>query len=229
MVDEPTAAEHQQLASLRFLNDDFVAARGHLELAFRGWRRLGEPRKAARVAVELADLHGSCLGNLAACQGWANRGRRLLVPVGRCVELGCLELPLVACLAPDVDALLAAADRALELALEFADPDLETRALADGGYALVVQGRLREGFARLDEAMAALSGGEVSDLAMAGTAYCALLSACDRAGDVRRAEECSPRRPGRGARPARPPSRPACALPAGLRVGPVHRWPVDGG
>ncbi len=190
-MDADTASEHQRLASLRFLDDDLVGARRHLELAYRGWRAVGEPRRAARVAAELADLHGSCLGNVAASHGWVNRGRRVLAPVGRCVELGYLELPVVACLAPDVDALLTAADRALELALEFADPDLEVRALADGGYALVVLGRSCEGFARLDEAMAALSAGEVSDPGIAGTAYCALLSACDRAGDVRRAEECS--------------------------------------
>lgn len=186
-----TAAENHERAWLRFLDDDFPGARHHLELAFRAWRAAGEPRQAARVAAELADLHGSCLGNLAACQGWANRGRRVLAPVGRCVELGYLELPVVACLAPDANALLASADRALELALEFADPDLEARAVADGGYALVVQGRLRAGFARLDEAMAALSAGEVGNPAMASTTYCALLSAYDRAGDVRRAEECS--------------------------------------
>ncbi|MGY1739528.1 MULTISPECIES: LuxR C-terminal-related transcriptional regulator [unclassified Blastococcus] len=190
-MEAPAAVEQHRLAQLRFLEDDYAGTRQHLELAFRAWRAAGEPRAAARAAAQLADLHGSCLGNPAACQGWVARARRVLAPVGRCVELGYLELPVVACLAPDVAELLAAADRALELAAEFADPDLEVRALADGGYALVVQGRLREGYDRLDEAMAALSAGEVSDVGMAGTAFCALLSAYDRAGDVRRAEECS--------------------------------------
>lgn len=190
-MEASTAAQEQRLAWLRFAEDDFVGARRHLELAFRAWRAAGEPRNAARAAAELADIHGSCLGNLSAGRGWANRGRRVLAPVGRCVELGYLELSVVACFAPDVAELLAAADRALELASEFADPDLEVRALADGGYALVVQGRLREGFARLDEAMAALSAGEVRSTPMAAAAYCALLSAYERAGDVRRAEECT--------------------------------------
>lgn len=189
-MDAHPAAENERLAWRCFFDGDIEGMRHHLELAFRDWRAAGEPRRAARVAAQLADVHGSCLGNASASQGWVHRGRRVLAPVGRCVELGYLELPVVACFAPDVPALLAAADRALELAVEFADPDLEVRALADGGYALVVQGRLREGFARLDEAMAALSAGEVRDAGMAGTAYCALLSAYDRAGDVRRAEEC---------------------------------------
>ena len=191
MGDVRTPSEHQELAQGCFLAEDLDGARRHLELAFRQWRAAGEPRAAARVAAELADLHASCLGNPRAGHGWAQRGRRLLDPVGRCVELGYLALSVVACEAPDVTALLASADLALELALEFGDADLEVRALADSGYGLVVHGRLREGFGRLDEAMAALSAGEVENLSLAGTSYCALLSACDRAGDIRRAEEWS--------------------------------------
>ena len=55
---------------------------------------------------------------------------------------------------------------------------------ADLGYALVSLGRLDAGFARLDEALAALTGGEVADPFVVSTTCCALLSACDRAGDV---------------------------------------------
>ncbi len=181
----------QEAAQQCFLSEDLDGARRHLELAFQQWREVGEAKAAARVAAGLADLHASCLGNPAAGRGWAQRGRRLLKPVGRCAELGYLELSVVACEAPNVDELLTAAELSLELALEFGDADLEARALADSGYALVVQGRLTEGFNRLDEAMAALSAGEVRDLGIAGTSYCALLSACDRAGDVKRAEEWS--------------------------------------
>jgi len=185
------AAEQQRLGEQCFLDEDLDGVRRHLELAFRGWRAAGEPRAAARVAAALADLHASCLGNHAAGQGWVRRGRRLIEPLGRCVEVGYLELSIIACEAPDVGRLLASADLALELAHEFGDCDLEVRALADSGYALVTLGRLREGFGRLDEAMAALSAGEVANPNLAGTSYCALLSACDRAGDVRRAEEWS--------------------------------------
>ena len=188
---EPAALQSQEAAGLCFLDDDLGGVRRHLELAFQQWRAVGEAKAAARVAAGLADLHGSCLGNPAAGRGWVQRGRRILEPVGRCVELGYLELSIVACEAPDVTQLLVAAELALELALEFNDSDLEARALADSGYALVVQGRLTEGFNRLDEAMAALSAGEVRDIGIAGTSYCALLSACDRAGDVKRAEEWS--------------------------------------
>jgi tetratricopeptide (TPR) repeat protein len=48
---------------------------------------------------------------------------------------------------------------------------------------------LGKGFARLDEAMAPVSSGEVRDPMMAGMIYCALLTACERTGEMRRAEE----------------------------------------
>src|SRR3981081_1544039 len=78
--------------------------------------------------------------------------------------------------------------RPFELAIEFSDPDLEVVALTEGGYALIAQGRLTEGFSRLDEAMAAIAAGEVSD-AVVGMCLCVMLAACQRAGDLRRAAE----------------------------------------
>lgn len=189
MDDVEAATASQELAWQAFRDADLDAARGHLETAFKHWRAAKAPQPAARIAALLADVHGTFLGNPAAGQGWVHRGRRVLEPVGRCVELGYLELAITACELTDINRLLEAADLALELALEFGDPDLEVRALADSGYALVLHGRLKEGFARLDEAMAALSTGELQDVALASTSYCAVLSAYDRAGDARRAEE----------------------------------------
>lgn len=188
-ADGPNPFAHQLLGSLCYLDDDLQGARREMEVAFRQWRDAGEPRRAALVAAQLAEIHTSGLGNRAAGQGWIGRARRLLEPFGRCVEQGYVDLAVVACETDNVADLEAAATRALELAVEFGDSDLEVRALADSGYALVVQGRIRDGFARLDEAMAALSAGEVRDFATAGKSFCALLSACDRAGHVARGEE----------------------------------------
>ncbi len=63
------------------------------------------------------------------------------------------------------------------------------RALADSGLALVTQGRVQEGFDRLDAALAAIAAGEVHDMSVVGKSFCSMLSSCDRVGDVRRAEE----------------------------------------
>ncbi|HEY1281991.1 MAG TPA: LuxR C-terminal-related transcriptional regulator, partial [Acidimicrobiales bacterium] len=89
----------------------------------------------------------------------------------------------------DVDALEASADRAFAIAQEFGDHDLEVRALADGGLALVTAGRVTEGLRRLDEAMTAITAGEVRDPMAAGLSFCSMLASCERIGDVARAEE----------------------------------------
>jgi hypothetical protein len=79
--------------------------------------------------------------------------------------------------------------RALSVARRFGDTDLEFGALALLGASYVYSGRVAEGMALIDEAMAAVSSGEVSALSAAGDIYCRLLSACERTADVRRAEQ----------------------------------------
>ncbi len=168
--------------------DDFEGARRHWEQAFRELRATGNHRAAARVAADLAGLHVAAWGNRSVASGWIDRGRRLLKG-SRCVEEGYLALAVLGCDQPDVERLDDAAELALALAIEFSDPVLEVRALAESGFALVAQGRLAEGFARLDEAMTAVTAGDVTDVGAAAKCFCAMLSACDRAGELARARE----------------------------------------
>jgi DNA-binding CsgD family transcriptional regulator len=184
----PNPSARQLLGGLLFFDDDLAGTRREWELAFREWKDAGEMGRAALVAADLADLHTSGFGNRVVGQGWISRARRLLEPAGRCPEQGYVELALIAC-DVDVECLEHAAEMALRLASDFGDAELEVLALADLGYALVVQGRTSEGFAALDEAMAALSAGEVQNFSVIGKSFCALLSACERTGDVARAEE----------------------------------------
>jgi DNA-binding NarL/FixJ family response regulator len=183
------AGEAMQLAALHYFEDRLEDARDALEDAYRGFRAAGRVCEAARAAMVVAELHSGSFGNQAVAQGWLARARRLLERAGHCVDWGWYELALIACDRPDVIDLERSAARALEIAAEFGDSDLEVRALADGGLALVSQGRVREGFGWLDEAMAAIVAGEVTDPAVVGTSFCAMLSSCERTGDVRRAEE----------------------------------------
>ncbi|MGH9049670.1 MAG: LuxR C-terminal-related transcriptional regulator [Acidimicrobiia bacterium] len=185
--DEP-AARHLR-GGVYYFDDRFTEASRDWELAFRGFRERGDRGQAVRVALGLAELHAGTLGNEAAGRGWLERARRLLEQHGACVEWGWFELAFMACDRPDIDELHASAERALAIAFEFGDSDLEVQALADSGLALVTQGRVREGFARLDEALAAITAGEVRDPSVAGKSFCSMLSSCDRSGDVRRAEE----------------------------------------
>ena len=179
---------HEVLGGLFVLDDRFADAQRHWEAAFRLYRDVADHRSAARIAIYLASLNANFFDHPAAGRGWTERARGLIDRVGPCVERGYLELAFMACDRPDVDDLLESTERALAIALEFGDSDLEVQAMADSGLALVSQGRVSEGFARLDAALAAISAGEVGP-AVAGMCFCSMLSACDRAGDVRRAEE----------------------------------------
>jgi DNA-binding CsgD family transcriptional regulator len=187
-AEEPVSA-HAQLGGLCFADDDFEGARRHWEEAFRELRATGNHRGAVRVAADLAGLHVSIWGNRSVGGGWIDRGRRLLRGIGRCVEEGYLALAVLGCDQPDVERLEQAAELALSLSIEFSDPVLEVRALAESGFALVVQGSLVEGFARLDEALTAVTAGDVEDVGTAAKCFCAMLSACDRAGELARARE----------------------------------------
>lgn len=189
LADEGVAQAHVLLGGLCMAEDDFHEARRHWEMAFRLLRDGGELAGALRVAAELAMLHTSVWANRAVARGWSERGARLARRTGHCVEHGYLALAILGCDQPDVTSVERSAELALDLALEFADHNLEARALAESGFALVAQGRLADGFARLDEAMAAITAGEVTELSVAGKCFCAMLSACDRSGEVARAQE----------------------------------------
>ena len=57
------------------------------------------------------------------------------------------------------------------------------------GDAYVAAGRVTDGMTLLDQVMAAVAAGEVRGVGTVGEIYCRLLSACERATDVRRAEQ----------------------------------------
>jgi DNA-binding CsgD family transcriptional regulator len=188
VLEHDSGAARIQLGGLYYIDDRLEDAQRQWELAFRMFRDEGADREAARTALALATLHVSAHGRLAAGSGWIERARVLLERVGPCVEWGYLELAVMACDRADVAELQGNAERALAIALDFGDADLEAQAMADGGLALVTGGRTAEGMARLDAALAAISAGEVSPM-VAGICFCSMLTACDRTGDVRRAQE----------------------------------------
>ena len=80
------------LGYLAFAEDDFAAARDHWQSAFHRQRAGGDMRAAARTGANLALLYATVLGNEALGAGWLARARRLVAPLGRCVEQGYLAL-----------------------------------------------------------------------------------------------------------------------------------------
>jgi DNA-binding NarL/FixJ family response regulator/tetratricopeptide (TPR) repeat protein len=158
------------------------------ERAFAAYRRRGRSVEAAELARWLAFLHGAVHGNMAAANGWMARAASLLEGVEECAAHGWLTLDR-APWARDPGERERLAKEALAIARRFGDTDLEFGSLALLGDAYVDSGRVAEGMTLLDEAMAAVAGGEVAGIATVGEIYCRLLGACERAADVRRAEQ----------------------------------------
>ena len=144
---------------------------------------------AARCAFWLGFL--SLLnGEVAKAGGWLSRAARLLEDQPDCGEKGYLFLAEGYRLFHAHDA-VGAQDKfaqAASIGQRFKDKDLATLALQGHGRALMRQGEIARGLALLDEAMVAVTTGEVSAL-NAGGVYCSVLDACGEILDLRRAKE----------------------------------------
>lgn len=158
----------------------------HLSAAVRGFTAAGDSRAAAMACVRLGNVYSNLMGNCTAGRAWFVRARRLVGDGPPCVEQGWAAVAEMGCEVPDPDELLAGSSLALERAREFGDVNLETKALADGGLALVQIGRLSEGMAMLDEAMA-LACGPADDTSTAAQSVCSFFTACYVSGDFERA------------------------------------------
>ena len=158
------------------------------ERAFAEYQRRGLRAEAAEVARWLAFLHVSVHGNVAAANGWMARAESALEGVGESAAHGWLMLDR-APWTSDASEREQFATAAIAIARRYGDRDLEFDAMALLGEAYVAAGRVTEGMTLLDQAMAAVASGEVVGVGPAGEIYCRLLSACERATDVRRAEQ----------------------------------------
>jgi DNA-binding CsgD family transcriptional regulator len=158
------------------------------ERAFAAYRRRGERVAAAEQARWLGFLYAAVHGNRAAANGWMSWAERLLEGAGECLEHGRLKLDSAAWTDDPAERERLALD-AMAIARRFGSRDLEFAAQALLGHAYVMSGRAAEGMSLIDQAMAAVAGGEVVAVDSIGEIYCRLLGACERAIDVRRAEE----------------------------------------
>lgn len=180
------AEQHLESANAAVEVHDVDAAVAHLSAAIRMFTTAGERRGAAMACAHLGDLYANVLGNLTAARAWFARAIRLLEDEPPCVEQGWVAVTAMGCDVDDPAVLLARAEFALDRARRFGDVNLETKALADAGLAHVQAGRLAEGMALLDEAMA-LACGPADDRQMAGKSVCSFFTACYYAADFDRA------------------------------------------
>lgn len=174
------------LSDALFWLGDLETSLHHRSRAFGMYHKAGDRCRAARAALWLAMGYLSGYGNAPVANGWLQRAERLLDEAGPCSERGWFE-QLRGKMTPDPATTARHAHQAVEIAREHRDADLEVWALSEEGRALVVMGRVDEGMAMLDEAVAAATAGDARDLLIVGNTYCNMLSACDRAADFARA------------------------------------------
>jgi tetratricopeptide (TPR) repeat protein len=149
----------------------------HLSAAIRGFTAADDRCRAAMACVRLGETLALGLGNLTASRAWFARARRLVEDQPACLEQGWVAVAAMGCDVDDPAELLSAAELALDRARRFGDVNLETKALADAGLAHVQVGRVAEGMALLDEAMA-LACGPADDAYTAGKSVCSFFTAC---------------------------------------------------
>ena len=185
MVDADPARQ-LELADEALKAFDAQAAATHLSAAIRAFTAVGDRRQGALVCARLGDLYATAIGNATAARAWFVRATRLIEDEPPCIEQGWVAVAAMGCDVDDPAVLLARAELALARARQFGDVNLETKALADAGLACVQAGRVAEGMAMLDEAMA-LACGPADDVDAAGKSVCSFFTACYFAADFDRA------------------------------------------
>lgn len=164
---------------------DELAAR-----AYREWLDRDAPDQAARRAIWLALLL-LLRGEAAASNGWRSRAKRLIDDSDlECSATGYLHMLTAMDLleAGDAAGSLASARAMTAVAEHFSDPDLMAFGQLCTAEALVPQGEIATAKCCLDDAMVAVTAGEVSPLAT-GVMYCAVIIACQSIFDLHRAQE----------------------------------------
>jgi tetratricopeptide (TPR) repeat protein len=156
--------------------------------ANRAWSERGEPERAAGCAFRHA-LGLFFRGDLAPAMGWVARGGRLLENHAESIEQAWFRMltALPRLFGGDAGAYPSFAE-AGEIAEPLADPDAAMFARMCRGYALILEGRVADGMALLDEVMVSVTADEVAPT-LAGIAYCQVISLCHTVFDVRRARE----------------------------------------
>ncbi len=193
-TDVLAADDFARLATAAYLlgrHNDCIQA---LQRAYAADIAGGDVAGAARCCFWLAMVLFDG-GEVAVAGGWVARAQRLLddladdvVERGYLLVLGMFQHIG----AGEHETALAVAEQVESYGRRFADPDLIAQGQCARGRMLMYAGRVQEGLALLDEAMVAVSAGEVSPL-FAGHIYCAMIEGCQEVSDFRRAAEWTTR------------------------------------
>lgn len=192
LAEAETAQAREGLSWAAWWLDDGEMAIRERETAYRLYRQEGDDIGAARMAMWLGVDYADFRGEMAIARGWRERARSLLD--GRPIAPEHGWMPLLECWTPivageDPQVFRRRADEALAVARHCGDPDIGIVALAVQGFAQVGEGSVDDGMKRLEEAAAAVLGGELEDEHWGLKVYCLLIAACERVRDFGRAAE----------------------------------------
>ncbi|MGH3010579.1 MAG: LuxR C-terminal-related transcriptional regulator [Gaiellaceae bacterium] len=193
LVDRESGLEPADLellaTSAYLLGDEDEWIRG-LERAHQLYVDAGEIPRALRCAFWVGT--GLALrGDVGGATGWAGRALRLFEQGEEdCVERGYMLFPRVLQheAAGDLEAACDVLGEAARIGQRFGEADLLALAVHLQGQHLITLGRVREGFGFLDEAMVAVTTGQLSPIPT-GLVYCGVIEACQRTQELGRARE----------------------------------------
>jgi DNA-binding CsgD family transcriptional regulator len=174
-------------AALIGRDDAMLAA---LERQYQAHVERGEELEAARCAFWLGFRLFS-LGERGRASAWLARAERIVErQPNTCAVAGYLLLPRIHqhLAKAEFDAASELAARAAGIAESCREPDLLALARNLRGRALLRAGRIAEGLAWLDEAMLAVTAGELSPL-VTGIVYCNVIAGCQQIQAVERSRE----------------------------------------
>ncbi|MBT2514328.1 helix-turn-helix transcriptional regulator [Arthrobacter sp. ISL-30] len=180
----------ERLATVAILLGHSTEGIDTLTRAHEEFLLMGDIPSAARCAGWLV-MHFMNQGEKARSSGWLSRGQRLLGELEEtCPEEGFLLIPVAlgTMYGGDPHAAAGLFGQALGYGKRFNDKDISALAQLGQGTSRIILGFRDEGLALLDEAMVAVTAGEVSPIP-SGIIYCAVIGSCRMAFDVQRAQE----------------------------------------
>jgi LuxR family transcriptional regulator, maltose regulon positive regulatory protein len=192
LSSSPLPEALEGLASAAWWLQDATCVFEARERAYRAYRKRGDARAAARVAIALAGDSLNFRGEPAVAQGWQQRARELLTDGELVAEQGWLELAegdFALSVQGDPRTAAHSAESAWQIGQSLRVEDICVQAQALLGAALVAEGRIQEGMSRLDGAVTSALAGDVEDPVAIGYSCCYMLQSCERARDFERANQ----------------------------------------
>jgi DNA-binding NarL/FixJ family response regulator len=172
-----------------YLEREYAAAATCYERAYLAYRRERRFLAAGRAARTVSWITGNVLGDWAVQSGWLGRARSVLTEIGADSPEHGWALILQAFAEPEPAAREVLLRDAIAIGRRLGDPDVEFEAVVCLGGVFLVTGRVEEGLALIDEALAAACAGEPAEVATIDSIFCLFFWACELVNDVPRADQ----------------------------------------